>query len=61
MGIATTATTIVKQAKVFLQATMILIAVGIVPVLVGMVGRSLAHDQAATAFELQLDRPAFHW
>jgi hypothetical protein len=61
MGIAMTATTIIKQAKVFLQATMILVAVGVVPVLVGMVGRSLAHDQAAAAFEPQLDRPVFHW
>jgi hypothetical protein len=52
---------LVKHAKALLLVTMILIAVGSVPVLIGMVGRSLAHDQAVTAFEPQLDRPAFHW
>jgi len=40
---------------------MILIAVGGLPILIGMVGRSLAHDQAVTEFEPQLDRPVFHW
>ena len=56
-----TATNILKQVKALLLVTGILIGVGVVPVMVGMVGRSLAYTQAAAAFEPQLDRPVFHW
>jgi len=52
----------VKHAKAVLLATTILIAIASVPVLIGMVGRALAPDQAASAFEAQLDRrPMPHW
>jgi|HubBroStandDraft_2_1064218.scaffolds.fasta_scaffold202499_1 uncharacterized membrane protein len=56
-----TATTIIKQAKILLQASMILISLCVLPIMIGMVGRSMAHDQAVAAVEPQLDRPVFHW
>jgi len=56
-----TATRIVRQAKALLQVTMILISVGLVPVMVGMLGRSLAHSQAVVALEPQVVGPVFHW
>ena len=50
-----------KQAKTLLLVILILVAVGGLPVLIGMVGSALTRDQAVTAFEPQLDRPVFHW
>jgi len=56
-----TATTIFKQAKIFMQAAMILVSLCVLPIIVGMAGRSLAYDQAVATLEPQLDRPVFHW
>jgi hypothetical protein len=58
MGISMT--TIVKQAKDLLQDTMILISVGLVPVSVGLLGRSVGHNQAIAALEPQVVGPTFH-
>jgi hypothetical protein len=55
------ATPITKQAKTVLQATMLLISLFVLPISVGMVGRVLAHDQAAASFEPQWDHPLFQW
>jgi hypothetical protein len=55
-----TATMIVKQAKALLQVTMILISVGLVPVMVGMLGRSFAPNQVVAA-DLQTGGPVFQW
>ena len=54
-------TMLIKQAKALFLVTMILTAAGLVPVSIGMVGRSMAHDQAAATFDPLLDRPVFHW
>jgi hypothetical protein len=59
MGISMT--TIVKQSKALLQVTMILISVGLVPVSVGLLGRSFAHSQAIAALEPQVVGPVFQW
>jgi hypothetical protein len=56
-----TATTIVKQIKAFLRITMILISVGLVPVAVGMLGRSLVPSQSVTVLDPEMDRPVFQW
>jgi|HubBroStandDraft_6_1064221.scaffolds.fasta_scaffold946809_2 hypothetical protein len=60
MGISMTATTIVKQAQALLQVTMILISIGLVPVMVGMLGRSDAPNQVVAA-DLQTGGPVFQW
>jgi len=61
MGISMTAKTIIRQAKAFLQVTTILISVGLVPVMVGTLGRSLAAHQAVTTLDPQMDGPVLQW
>jgi hypothetical protein len=56
-----TATTIVRQVKALLQVTVILISVSLVPVAVGMLGRSLVPNQTLMILEPQKDRPGFQW
>jgi hypothetical protein len=56
-----TATTIVKRMKALLRITMILISVGLVPIAVGMLGRSLVPSQSVTSLDPQMDRPVFQW
>ena len=56
-----TATVFLKQTKTVLQAAMILVSLCVLPIMVGMAGRSLAHDQVVAALEPQIDRPVFHW
>ncbi len=56
-----TARTIVKHVKALLQVTLILISVGLVPVTVGMLGRSLAPNHSVTALEPLMDGPVLQW
>jgi hypothetical protein len=56
-----TAKTIIRQAKALLQVTTVLISVGLVPAMVGTLGRSLAPNHAATALDPQTDGPVFQW
>ena len=56
-----TATVFAKQTRIILQAAMILVSLCVLPIMVGMAGRSFAHDRAVAALEPQLDRPVFHW
>lgn len=56
-----TAKTIIAQAKALLQVTMILISVCLVPVLVGMAGRSLAANHSITAPEAETVGPVLQW
>jgi hypothetical protein len=56
-----TATTIVRQVKALLQVAVILISVSLVPVAVGMLGRSLVPNQTVMILDLQMDRPVFQW
>jgi hypothetical protein len=56
-----TARTIIAQAKALLQATLILISVGSVPVMVGMAGRSLAANHSVVALEAETVGPVLQW
>jgi|HubBroStandDraft_6_1064221.scaffolds.fasta_scaffold1003615_2 hypothetical protein len=56
-----TAKTIIGQAKAFLQVTTILISVGLVPIMVGTLGRAIAPHQAMTALDPQTVGPVFPW
>jgi hypothetical protein len=52
---------IIAQAKALLQAILILISVGLVPVMVGMVGRSLAANHSMAVPEAQTVGPVLQW
>jgi hypothetical protein len=56
-----TATTIVRQVKALLQVTVILISVSLVPVAVGIIGRSFVPNQTVMILDPQMDRPVFQW
>ncbi|MGP0090222.1 MAG: hypothetical protein ACLPKB_09730 [Xanthobacteraceae bacterium] len=55
------APTIVKLVKAFLQITMILISIGLVPIAVGLLGRSRVPSQIVTVLNPQMDRPVPQW
>jgi hypothetical protein len=50
-----------KRVKVVFLVTAILVAAGGAPVLIGMVGRSLAKHQVIPASEPHMDHPVLHW
>jgi hypothetical protein len=56
-----TTKTIIGQVKALLQVTTILISVGLVPVMVGTLGRALAPHQAVTALDSQMNGPVLQW